>query len=32
MPIKQWPELERPREKLLHQGPEQPSDAELQTG
>jgi DNA repair protein RadC len=29
MPIKQWPELERPREKLLYQGPEQLSDAEL---
>ncbi len=29
MPIKEWPEAERPREKLLQQGPEHLSDAEL---
>jgi len=27
--LKDWPELERPREKLLHQGPSSLSDAEL---
>ena len=29
MTIKEWPELERPREKLLHQGASSLSDAEL---
>lgn len=29
MPITDWPATERPREKLLHQGPESLSDAEL---
>lgn len=29
MPIKQWPAAERPREKLLHRGPQAVSDAEL---
>lgn len=29
MPINQWPEAERPREKLLQRGPEALSDAEL---
>lgn len=29
MVIKDWPEQERPREKLLHQGPQALSDAEL---
>lgn len=27
--INQWPTAERPREKLLHQGPDSLSDAEL---
>ncbi len=29
MSIKQWPEMERPREKLLHKGADTLSDAEL---
>ncbi len=29
MVLKDWPELERPREKLLHQGSNSLSDAEL---
>ncbi len=29
LPIKDWPQTERPREKLLHQGPESLGDAEL---
>ncbi len=29
MSIKQWPEAERPREKLMHQGAHALSDAEL---
>jgi len=28
-PIKEWPEADRPREKLLEKGPEALSDAEL---
>lgn len=29
LPIRDWPQAERPREKLLHQGPESLGDAEL---
>ncbi len=29
LPIKKWPELERPREKLIKKGPEYLSDGEL---
>ena len=29
LPIKDWPQAERPREKLLNQGPESLGDAEL---
>lgn len=29
LPIRDWPQTERPREKLLHQGPESLGDAEL---
>ncbi len=29
LPIKDWPQTEQPREKLLHQGPESLGDAEL---
>ncbi|HEC27682.1 MAG TPA: JAB domain-containing protein, partial [Gammaproteobacteria bacterium] len=29
MSIKNWPENERPREKLLHKGPQSLSDSEL---
>lgn len=29
LPIKDWPQSERPREKLMHQGPETLGDAEL---